>query len=61
LAGLDCQGDFLQGIWATSAAIATLIWNLCHISSLGLFVHSRSGYIGHESWKKSLLTLRRPE
>ncbi|ENH69494.1 hypothetical protein FOPG_14978 [Fusarium oxysporum f. sp. conglutinans race 2 54008] len=25
LAGLDCQGDFLQGVWATSAAIATLI------------------------------------
>ncbi|KAF5599267.1 host-specific AK-toxin Akt2 [Fusarium pseudoanthophilum] len=24
LAGLDCQGDFLQGIWATAAAIATL-------------------------------------
>ncbi|KAF5653143.1 host-specific AK-toxin Akt2 [Fusarium sp. NRRL 25303] len=25
LAGLDCQGDFLQGIWATATAIATLL------------------------------------
>ncbi|KLO85796.1 host-specific AK-toxin Akt2 [Fusarium fujikuroi] len=25
LAGLDCQGDFLQSIWATAAAIATLL------------------------------------
>ncbi|KAI7771916.1 hypothetical protein LZL87_006192 [Fusarium oxysporum] len=24
LAGLDCQGDFLQGIWATAAAIAAV-------------------------------------
>ncbi|KAF5967173.1 host-specific ak-toxin akt2 [Fusarium coicis] len=24
MAGLDCQGDFLQGIWATAAAVATL-------------------------------------
>ncbi|KAH7166885.1 hypothetical protein DER46DRAFT_601102 [Fusarium sp. MPI-SDFR-AT-0072] len=25
LAGLDCQGDFLQGIWATAAAIAAVV------------------------------------
>ncbi|KAI1038814.1 hypothetical protein LB503_007795 [Fusarium chuoi] len=50
LAGLDCQGDFLQGIWATAAAIATLelyepLWDELHDRARQQDVRIRSIWI----------------